>query len=244
MSAPRLLDKKVINASLAQERKQEIDKGTKLTESVLALREANVAEKERLEETRSNGLKLIQIELDAKAKENEELSKRNRFLKEERIRLEGPIDLVEAWNEVHLLTSENLTISDNLLSREIDVTARENDLIDGQRLVIEREKAVERAEINTSQALIRAQAEREEAMQTNETAQALMAKTEVKRIEQEKHFKETAEELEQREIALEAREEEIEEQEIALTNEKILLADRRATLDRGFAELRRRQANT
>lgn len=63
MPAPRLLDKRTINASLATERKQEIDKGKVLADSIQALRETKAKEEGELEEFRLHTVKVIQAQI-------------------------------------------------------------------------------------------------------------------------------------------------------------------------------------
>lgn len=69
MPAPRLLDKKTVNAELATERKRQIDEGRHLTDSIEALREAKVKEEQALEDFRKHTIRVVQIEVDRKQKE-------------------------------------------------------------------------------------------------------------------------------------------------------------------------------
>lgn len=73
MPAPRLLDKKAIVASLATERKQEAQKGLKIAQKVDAVRATLTEEEERLERFRSETIKKVQIEIDAKIAERDAL---------------------------------------------------------------------------------------------------------------------------------------------------------------------------
>lgn len=75
MPAPRLLDKKLISASLAQERKVEIDKGVKLAQAIDILRETKVAEELALEEFRIVTVRKVQAEIDALSQERNRLRK-------------------------------------------------------------------------------------------------------------------------------------------------------------------------
>lgn len=72
MPAPRLLDKKTVNAELATERKRQIDEGRRLTDSIEALREAKVKEEQALEDFRKHTISVVQIEVDRKQKEARE----------------------------------------------------------------------------------------------------------------------------------------------------------------------------
>lgn len=65
MAGPRLLDKKIVQASLAQERKIEIDKGVKLAKAIDILRETKAKEEKDLEEFRIVTTQKVQAEIDA-----------------------------------------------------------------------------------------------------------------------------------------------------------------------------------
>lgn len=75
MPAPRLLPKSVVNATLAQERKQEIDKGIKLAKAIEILRETKVTEQQELELFRIETIRKVQIEIDALLMERDRLKK-------------------------------------------------------------------------------------------------------------------------------------------------------------------------
>lgn len=241
MPAPRLQEKKAIAASLATERKQEIEKGVKLAQSVDALREARAKEERDLEEFRTTTLKAIQIQIASRQAENEQLEARNKSLKEERILLEGPIDLVEAWREVHTLKEKNEYISDDILKREIDITGRENNLHEGQLSLIVKEDEVEKLGQVSRENLSHSEQSREEAATANNEAQTLLSHIELQAEEKRIEYQHKDEEIEKKQNVLELREAQVEKDRLDINSEKILLADRRATLDRGFEELRRKQ---
>lgn len=71
----RLPDKKIITATLAQERKVEIDKGIKLAQAIDSLRETKVAEELALEEFRIVTTRKVQAEIDALLQERNRLTK-------------------------------------------------------------------------------------------------------------------------------------------------------------------------
>lgn len=64
MPAPKLLDKRTVNASLATERKQQIETGIELAKKVDAVRAMLAEEKEKLERFRSETVKAVQAEID------------------------------------------------------------------------------------------------------------------------------------------------------------------------------------
>lgn len=244
MPAPRLLDKKLISANLATERKQEIDKGVQLARSIDALRETRAQEERDLEEWRVVTVRTVQAQIASEEQLATQLREGNRALKAERIHLEGPIDLVEAWNEVEQLQEKNETISDNLLSREISITARENNVHDAQAALFEREQEVQKQETVTQENLRSSEEQRQEATDANNEAQSLLTKTKEDRSEFEAVSQRKIAELDEKELELTIKAEELEQQQIDITREKVLLADRRATLDRGFEELRRKNNGT
>lgn len=65
MAGPRLLPKSIVQASLAQERKIEIDKGVKLVKAIEALRETKTEEEQKLERFRVETIAKVQIEIDS-----------------------------------------------------------------------------------------------------------------------------------------------------------------------------------
>lgn len=65
MPAPHLLPKSIVQATLAQERKVEIDKGVKLAKAIEALRETKVEEEQTLERFRVETIQKVQIEIDS-----------------------------------------------------------------------------------------------------------------------------------------------------------------------------------
>lgn len=241
MPAPKLLDKKVISGSLAQERKQDIDKGVKLAKAVDALKEAKDREQIELEEMRVNTLKVIQTQIDAKSRENDEISQRNQELKANRILLEGPIDLVEAWQEVHSLKEKNEEISTDLLRREIRISSRESDVQDAQKDIAHRTLQISRSESATDENLRQSEAQREEAKDLRDEAQQFLLRNQQEIVHERTDLKKREEQVESREEEVSRREEKVQNEELSINREKILLADRRAMLEEGFAELRRKQ---
>lgn len=241
MPAPRLLDKKVISGSLAQERKHDIDKGVKLAKAIDALKEAKDREQIELEEMRVNTLRVIQAQIDAKSRENDEISQRNQELKANRILLEGPIDLVEAWQEVHSLKEKNEEISTDLLRREIRISSRESDVRDAQEDLTHRSAQIVRSEEAVDENLRQSEAQREESKDLRNEAQDFLMRNQQQIAHEKIELKKRESLVEDREEELTKREEAVQNAELTINREKILLADRRAMLEEGFAELRRKQ---
>lgn len=75
MPAPRLLEKRLVNASLATERKQQIDEGMRLTKSIEALRETLAEEQASLERFRRETVKIVQAEINDLLRQRDALRK-------------------------------------------------------------------------------------------------------------------------------------------------------------------------
>lgn len=237
----RLLPKQEVDKLRKEEERQRMEEGMRIATSVDSLREARATEEEAFEKYRMDTLTSIQAEIDEKKRENEQLAISNKSLKEERIRLETPLDVAQLWKEVHEVEDKNDSLAENLLYREITVTKRENDIKEDAKELEWQQEEVAKNDALARERLRQADAEREEAAQANIEAQSLLSKL----CEQEKnqnHYYDTRKkDLSEREEALLIREEALEKETLAINREKILLADRRATLERGFEELRRKQ---
>lgn len=127
MGAPRLLDKKTVNAEQASQQRQKIMEGITLAKKVDALRVSLGDEQERLEKFRIETTKRIQKDIDAIIGEREDLIKGNEKLKEERIRLQAPLDLKEEWEHIRAFHSENETWQSTLINQQVEILAREAD---------------------------------------------------------------------------------------------------------------------
>lgn len=218
-----------------------MEEGLQIANRVDSLREAAAREEQALEEYRINTLTRIQSEINKKQLENEQLSVSNKSLKEERIRLEAPLDLVQIWKEVHVVEEKNDSLAENLLYREINVSKRENDVQETKNNFLIREKEIQRSKQSAEQNLRRSEEQRSEADVANREAQDILSKMKKEQEAQKLYHETKTNDLSEREEAVILREEEIEKERIVINKEKILLADRRATLERGFAELRRKQ---
>ena len=64
MPAPRLLDKRTVNAELATERKRQIEQGVELAKRIDLLRATLLEEQEKLERFRTETVRAVQIEID------------------------------------------------------------------------------------------------------------------------------------------------------------------------------------
>lgn len=100
MAAPRLLDKKTVNAEVATQKKRQIDEGLNLAKKVDALRETKQEEEARLEKFRMESVKKIQNEIDYKVQERDALEDILVPMRAEYERLLVPPDLTEEREKV------------------------------------------------------------------------------------------------------------------------------------------------
>jgi len=98
MVAPKLLDKKTVVATVAQEKKQLIDQGVKLARAVDSLRETKVEEEGNLDKFRTETIKVVQGEIDHFISKREELKKEILTLEAERTLQKLPLD--PEWEKI------------------------------------------------------------------------------------------------------------------------------------------------
>lgn len=127
MGAPRLLDKKVVNAEVATQTLRQVKEGIILAKKVDALRDSVGEEETRLERFRQESVARVQMQIDVKIAERDSLIRENETLKEDRIRLQAPIDLKEEWEKVRADRGENEVWQSKLIEQQVAVLAREAD---------------------------------------------------------------------------------------------------------------------
>lgn len=236
----RLLTKNEVQTAKNADKKREIDEGVKLAKKVDTLRKVSAEEETRLGKFREQSMAQLKHDGLTLQAENKELEIRNVALKAERLRLEAPIDLTMAWKEVQELKEKHESLDGHLLKREIEVTARENDLKDGFKILSEKETEITRSEEATDVNLRQSEVKREESARINNDSQVLLSTLELRAREEEESFQKRSDGLKKREELLATREKKLQEDILDITNQKRLLADRQALLARGFEELRRK----
>lgn len=241
MPAPRLLDKKLIQASLATERKQEIDKGVKIAKAVDSLKEERAKAETDLEQFRRETLKVIQSEITAIQAKKQLALEEAAKAEERKARALNATDVLEFKERLKKQAEEQTEVAQDHLEREILLTTRENDLSDGKKTLFLRETAVSRNEGKVQELLSDAESDREDARNAKLLAQASQRQIEADKRLLEAETEASGKELDEREQNLVSREETVQKENATIIREKKLLADRRATLERGFAELRRKQ---
>lgn len=170
MSGPKLLDKKLVSAELATERKQQIDQGLRLAQKVDVLRETSQLEEQNLEKFRSETIRHIQEEIDAKVKERDSLERGNIALREERIVLSAPIDLTEARDKVREDRLDLDRRNEQLVTEEISLIAREATIVSNEKRLLKQEENISRRDELSERTLIEAESKHETASETLDTA--------------------------------------------------------------------------
>lgn len=226
MPAPRLLDKKLVNASLATERKQEIDKGIKLVKSIEALQEERGKEENKLEEFRVNTLKSIQIQIDAKVSENDRLALENKRIKEERLLAQAPINLKEEWQRVREESSAITSWTDRLTQQSIELLAREEDSRTFSEKLEKEDKRIQEERVLSQRFLEESESKFLQSDQALERAEREAQETLQNAQQRENHVKVREEEATLREVSLSKREREVDVHEIDLANREQKLKSR------------------
>jgi len=218
MSAPRLLDKKVVTAEVATQKAQQIKEGLMLAKKVDALRETKQEEEGKLETFRKETIARVQTEIDAKIREKDALEKQNKRLREERIEAQAPIDLKAEWLQVRL-DRVNLTTWNQLLTEsQIEVVAKEAGNKERTASLDHREGDIKAKERLTERTLSEAETKFTQASDTFERAQRDSDKLLANCREKENHLRVREEDATNREIILSKREEEVQAHEIDLAN--------------------------
>lgn len=99
MTAPRLLDKKVVNAEVATQRKNLIDSGLTMAKKIDAVRETLQEETKNLDTFRTESVAIVQIEIDQKLNILDNIKRNIEERKQELVQLQIPLD--QQWEEVN-----------------------------------------------------------------------------------------------------------------------------------------------
>lgn len=238
MGAPRLLDKRVINAEQAAQQRQKIVEGISLAKKVDAVRESLGEEQTRLDKFRAETTKRIQQEIDARINERNELIKGNERLKEERIRLQAPLDLKEEWDRVRATRSENETWTSKLINQQVDILAREADSQTLSSDLYKRDTILKSKEILTERTLLGAESKYESASKYLDEAQSKASETLRRASSKERDVLIREEELEVWNQSLKLLKSQLDAHEIDLSNREEALKVRYETFARAEAYIR------
>lgn len=223
MPAPRLLDKRVVSSELADEKRRQIQSGINLAKKVDAVRETFQKEESDLESFRRETITRIQKEIDAKIIERDNLDKDITRRRGERIQLEAPIDLKEAWNEVQLGRLEVTEWKDRLGTQTVEQVAKEAEIAEIAESTIKRSETSKEKEKLAERTLNEAESKYEEASVVLDKAKADSARIIEDAKQKEKKVIE-------RELSFEVRENEISDRENRNQTHEIDLSNREKAL--------------
>lgn len=218
MGAPRLLDKKLVNAELATQQKRSIDRGVAIAQKVDAVRDLLGQEEARLETFRKESIARVQREIDAKIAERESLEVGNKTLREERILLSAPIDLSEAWAEVKEGRTEIAQRKETLTEQSIGQVVKEDELFEKQTSLEKQAKNIQAKDKLAERTLTEAETKFTQATDMLERAQKEAERVLKESREKENHLRVREEDATNRETYLSEREERNIAHEVDLAN--------------------------
>lgn len=201
MGAPKLLDKKLVSAEVATQKKQQIDSGIALARKVDAVRQTLQEEQKSLEEFRIHTVAIAQAEVDSIIRQKDTLKDEVRVL-EKRKEL-ALIPLTVEWETVGKAKREVVKDRQKVEEMSFNLTEREGQ-IEREEAEIENEKQRTK-DLNRRAAESLAEADltlihaREAAAEIRNKAQVVLTAVEAR--EREVALKET--DLESREVAIE-----------------------------------------
>lgn len=218
MSAPRLLDKRTVNAEVATQKTQQIKEGLALAKKVDALRETLQEEQGNVDNFRKETLLQIQREIDTKIAERNFLQNSNEILRQEHIKLQAPIDLTQEWEQARRATLENKHWEERNIDFQVSLIARESECLERENALILKETEAARANILSNRTLEEAEKSFTEADKTlanaKLTAHALLSEAKIK----ERDIRLREQDIDTWNSQLTQREKEVKEHEIDLAN--------------------------
>lgn len=246
MSGPKLLEKRVVTAEVATQRKEQIDSGLMLAKKVDALRETLQEEEHRLSVFRSETVKAVQLEMDSyiRQKENakEEIERLNREIHLLQMRksqelLELPPD--EQWKRVEaIFTKYDEDVKKLESLHDLTLQQISSNATKARDLAIEQGR-IENLKHIASQNLAQADEMLKEAKESSarirNEAQVVLSAAETR--ERAATYKE--QDIETRETEVEKEKSRLLEVEVDLANRERVLKDRYATLERTLNRIKK-----
>ena len=233
----RLLTKKEINSRKSDAQKQEIDEGVKLAKRVDGLRRTIADEELSLEKFRTKRVAEVHTEIQALEEKKGALEKVVEELERTRAQLLVPLD--DKWEEVNkaseraqnaLLEAENARSM--VEAEELEIRKLRTKTEESHKYTVYCEEEADKNLKSATMELRKATELKEAAVRTNERAATLAAERQAELDVEHKKLEEQAKKLDEREQQIELGEKEIRE-------EKIRLADQRATLERAFNRIKK-----
>jgi hypothetical protein len=173
MSAPRLLDKKTVNAEQADQQRQKISEGIMLAKKVDAVRSTFNEEQQRLEEFRISSTAQVQKEIDAKIQERDSIARENEKLRSERMQiiLDANIELETEWRKVKEDKESNGIWQSKLIEQQVNLLARQADAQALSDSLLKRDAELKRKEDLSERTFIGAEEKYDNASKVLEAAE-------------------------------------------------------------------------
>lgn len=228
----RLLPKKQVIASLALQKKNEIDSGLNLAKKVDALRDTLGKEEANLLSFRSGTIATVQAEIDQKVRELEGVKREIQVRSAELLELQKPLDF--EWNLIHRKQEELEIQKINLLSR-IEAVSQQEKVHTTNAYNIELEKARMADIKRTEQELLEiASAKEREADAKLQKANQVEYHTNIALNEREVNVRQREEAVQNGFDSIERRRKQQDERDLEFVAREKLLADQTATLARNI----------
>jgi hypothetical protein len=228
----KLLPKRMVNASVAQARKEQIDRGKKLAEKVDTVRDTLSKEQKALDEFRAFATAAVQKEVDTLLRTKEDLVHEIADARATLAKLRTPLDA--EWEQVQDLREDLDSLMEGVHIRESALqTAELNIATERKKIAIEQGRAQE----ETEQARLAhrdAQTHKEEALSLLAEAQRRFSSANRSQLETERRLQEQASALENKEAILDRRWLEADRRELEFNNRERQLKDREDTLARNI----------
>lgn len=234
----KLLSKREVDEAKTREDKRKIDEGIKIARKVDSLRELHADTESSYHSYRTNALSQIQSEIDAKIVEREELESGNKVLRVERNRLETPVDLTDAWNEVQEAQESIDRVRDDQDARSEILAKREEKLAATEESISVRQERINTNENETNRLLLKAAQDSKAAQDAKDDAERSRIAAFHDKQQQDDLLASREGLIKSRESDLAAQEERNRKDKEDNSRERRFLADQRKTLERALARLK------
>lgn len=229
----QLMPKRMVAATLATQRKEEIDRGVKLAEKVDAVRDTLAQEEKRLSEFRALSIAQVQVEIDSKLREKNAVEREILVRREELKKLREPLDA--EWATVQ-------GIQETVKWQKQELYEKQSALDYGLRLNIQRERMNndETTRINTLKAATEHDLAMAKEARDDAVRDLMNARSQASKIVAD--AKEREEAVEIREESVEIKDEWIKQQEKKLAKRDKDQNDREKLINDKYKTLLRTQA--
>jgi DNA repair exonuclease SbcCD ATPase subunit len=233
----KLHDRIEISDQKANERKLEIQEGAKLAKKIDALRELVAKEQNNLNKFRDESLKQIKKEIDSYIEEKNKLQTEVFELRDERIRLSAPIDLVEEWAYVKREKSIVETQKEENSQTRLSLMAKEIDLIKDKEKLEGDSKEVERLRVHNTKKLIEAEQNFKKSEEIRQSVEQMRDRFISDMEAETKAINIRLDNIRVKEHELNLEKEKVESDQREIQTQWTQIRDQRATLERAFNRL-------